>query len=385
MTQKVFNKIVMGLELKKKIVKLYEAAVINLYVKPRHILSLHRRKDLYAAKSYYPEKESRAPWKNYLLQLEQIIRYGAPNEFFFMYGFDVKNREERNTYMNYQPFMARRNYLNHDKNSHNSTCILRNKLYFDLFARSIGVQTPRVIAYYTNNQLYSVENGFSQISFTELANLGDQTLFCKEMAGECGAGIFKLKIASGKFYKNDTKISSREIESLIHDSDYIFQELVEQHPRMSELYSMSVNTMRLVTVRSMKDGKIHLMPSILRVGANGSFVDNTSQGGLAVGFNLETGQLHQYGFHKPQYGLRTETHPDSGIQLSDFYIPFIKEAEERAIYFHSMLKDIHSIGWDIAIGKDGPVFIEGNDNWEINGPQVGNRGLKKEFEEYFYD
>ena len=50
-----------------------------------------------------------------------------------------------------------------------------------------------------------------------------------------------------------------------------------------------------------------------------------------------------------------------------------------------MLKDIHSIGWDIAIGKDGPVFIEGNDNWEINGPQVGNRGLKKEFEEYFYD
>ncbi len=375
----------MGLELKKRIIKLYEATVINLYVKPRHILSLHRSKDLYAAKSYYPEKESRAPWKNYLLQLEQIIRHGAANEFFFMYGFDVKNREERNSYMNYQPFMARRNYLNHDINSHNSTCILRNKLYFDIFARSIGVQTPRVIAYYTNNQLYSVKNGFSQIPFSELANFNNQTLFCKEMAGECGAGIFKLKIASGKLYKNDTEISSREIESLIHDSDYIFQELVEQHPRMSELYPMSVNTMRLVTVRSMKDGKIHLMPSILRIGANGSFVDNTSQGGLAVGFNLETGQLHQYGFHKPQYGLRTETHPDSGIRLSDFYIPFIKEAEERAIYFHSMLKDIHSIGWDIAIGKDGPIFIEGNDNWEINGPQVGNRGLKKEFEEYFYD
>ena len=49
-----------------------------------------------------------------------------------------------------------------------------------------------------------------------------------------------------------------------------------------------------------------------------------------------------------------------------------------------MLKDVHSIGWDIAIGANGPIFIEGNDNWEINGPQVGNGGLKKEFEEYFF-
>ena len=375
----------MGLELKKRINKLYEAAVVNLYIKPRHILTLHRRKDLYAAQSYYPEKKSRASWKNYLLQLEQIIRYGAPNEFFFMYGFDVKQRHERETYMNYQPFMVRRNYLNYDMNTHNSTCILRNKLYFDIFARSIGIQTPHVIAYYTNNQLHLIENGFSQISFSELADRGNMTLFCKEMAGECGVGIFKLKIKYRKLYKNDIEISIEELEKQIYNSDYIFQDIVVQHPKMSELYSKSVNTMRLVTVRSLKDGKIYLMPSILRIGANGSYVDNTSQGGLAVGFNLETGQLHQYGFHKPQYGMRTETHPDSGIRLLDFHIPFIKEAEEKAIYFHTMLKDIHSIGWDIAIGIDGPIFIEGNDNWEINGPQVGNKGLKKKFEEYFYD
>ena len=338
---------------------------------------------MYAAQSYYPEKAARATWKNYLLQIEQIIKYGAPNEFFFMYGFDVKNKEERDSYMNYQPFMERRNFLNHDNNAHNSTCILRNKLYFDIFAHSIGIKTPRIIGYYTNNKLYSVENNFSEISFAKLAQRESCILFCKEMTGECGAGIFKLKIENSKFYKNDIEISSSGLEDLIHNSDYIFQELVEQHPHMSELYSKCVNTMRLITVRSLKDGNIHLMPSILRIGANGSFVDNTSQGGIAVGFNLETGQLNQYGFYKPQFGQRTETHPNSMIRLSEFYIPYIKEAEEKAIYFHSILKDIHSIGWDIAIGHDGPIFIEGNDNWEINGPQVGNRGLKKEFEEYF--
>lgn len=371
--------------LRDKIMSLYSGLVLNLYTKPRSILGLYRHKELYSAKSYYTERPSRAIWKNFFFQVGQILKYGAPNEFYFMYGLDVKTNEERDTYMNYAPFMKRRNYLNHDRNSHNSTCILRNKLYFDIFARSIGVDTPRVIAYFTNNKLYSVKQGFVEISFNELAKQGDQILFCKEMAGECGAGIFKLKIENGKFYKNDTEISSNGLEKLISNSDYIFQELVIQHHRMSELYSKSVNTMRLVTVRSLKDGKIHLMPSILRVGANGSFVDNTSQGGLAVGFDLETGRLNQYGFHKPQFGLRTETHPDSGICLKEFYIPFIKEAEEKAMFFHSMLKDIHSIGWDIAIGENGPIFIEGNDNWEINGPQVGNHGLKKEFEEYFYD
>lgn len=373
------------MSLRDKMMSLYSSIVLNLYTKPRSILRLFRHKELYSAKSYYTERISRPIWKNFLFQVGQILKYGAANKFYFMYGLDVKTREERDTYMNYAPFMKRRNYLNHDKNIHNSTCILRNKLYFDIFARSIGVDTPRVIAYFTNNKLYSVKQGFIEISFDELAQLGNQTLFCKEMSGECGAGIFKLKIENGRFYKNDTEINSKGLEKLMSNSDYIFQELVVQHSRMSELYSKSVNTMRMVTVRSLKDGKIHLMPSILRVGANGSFVDNTSQGGLAVGFDLETGQLNQYGFHKPQFGLRTEIHPDSGIRLVDFYIPFIKEAEEKAVFFHSMLKDIHSIGWDIAIGNDGPIFIEGNDNWEINGPQVGNHGLKKEFEEFFYD
>ena len=133
----------------------------------------------------------------------------------------------------------------------------------------------------------------------------------------------------------------------------------------------------------MTDNRIKVYPSILRIGANGSFVDNTSQGGIAVGFNLETGQLNEYGFHKPQFGRRVKTHPNSGIKFSEFTIPFIKEAEEQAIYFHSMLTGLQSVGWDIAIGPDGPIFIEGNDNWEINGPQVGNHGMAAEIKEAF--
>jgi len=355
-----------------------------LYVRPKLSFLLIKDKASYNGKSYYPDMKARPVWKNFLFQLGQIWKHGYQSEFYFMYGFDVKSDKERDEYISYLPFLRRRDYLNYKNNPHNSTCILRNKLYFDIFAKSIGIRTPKIFAYYSQGKLRIWNDGFHNGTFEDLLNIENQELFCKELEGECGAGIFKLNIQNREMSICGKKITPTELEKKIKGTEYIFQEVIIQHPEMSKLYPGSINTMRMVSVRSLKDGEIHIMPSILRIGANGSFVDNTSQGGIAVGFDLTSGQLHEYGFYKPQYGLRTNCHPNSNIKLADFYIPFIQEAENMAILFHSMLKDIHSIGWDIAIGCDGPVFIEGNDNWEINGPQVGNHGLKKEFYEYFY-
>lgn len=50
---------------------------------------------------------------------------------------------------------------------------------------------------------------------------------------------------------------------------------------------------------------------------------------------------------------------------------------------HKSLYGIHSIGWDVAITDQGPVLIEGNDNWEISIIQI-DRGLKKEWENTLY-
>ena len=76
-------------------------------------------------------------------------------------------------------------------------------------------------------------------------------------------------------------------------------------------------------------------------------------------------------------------HPDNGLVFEGFEIPFFKEAVEMAKDLHSKLYRIHSIGWDIAITPDGPVFIEGNSLWEISLIQTANGGLKKQIEKYF--
>lgn len=204
------------------------------------------------------------------------------------------------------------------------------------------------------------------------------------MDGECGNGVFKLKIENGQVFINNVQSSMKELQKHFEQGRYLLQQVIQQHPDMSALHSQSINSMRLITVRGLKDGYIHTFPSILRIGTGNSIVDNTSQGGLAVGIDLSTGKLKQWGFYKPQFGLKVDTHPDSHIKFSDFRIPYFEEAIRQAIYFHSMLPDLHSVGWDIAIGGEGPIFIEGNDNWEINGPQICNGGLKSEFEQMFY-
>ena len=59
-------------------------------------------------------------------------------------------------------------------------------------------------------------------------------------------------------------------------------------------------------------------------------------------------------------------HPDTGIKFSEFHAPEYKQAVKLACRAHKALYGIRAIGWDVAISDHGPVFIEGNDNWEIS-------------------
>ena len=362
-------------------------AVLAIYgwlvQRPKAFVSLLGNKGLYHHPSYFPEKEGlhKSSTMIFWEQFGQILRYGCPNAFYFPYGCDVKTKRECDEYLNYLFFRNRRESLNFS-NKVNCTCILRDKILFNIFANGIGIATPENKFYTVNGQVYDFKSK-KRLSIDELCQ-NDHELFCKLVDGECGNGVFQLHIKQGNVLINGDPATSVELEKRFGQGRYIAQTIIKQHSLMSQLHSESINSMRLITVRSLKDNTIHVFPSILRIGTGDSIVDNTSQGGLAVGIDLSTGRLKQYGFYKPQFGLKTVSHPDSQIRFDQFVIPHFEEAVSQAVYFHSMLPELHSVGWDIAIGENGPIFIEGNDNWEINGPQICNGGLRKEFTELFY-
>lgn len=351
--------------------------------RPKELISLMRHKELYVHDSYFPEEETyrKSSLKIFWEQVRQIRKYGCPNAFYFPYGCDVKPLRDCDEYVNYLFFRNRRESLNFS-NKVNCTCILRDKILFNIFANGIGIDTAENKFYTVNGELFDFKTK-KPLSIDQLCET-DHELFCKLVDGECGNGVFQLNIVQGTVFINGHPSSKEDIASRFLQGRYLAQTVIKQHPLMSQLHPQSINSMRLITVRSFKDQSIHVFPSILRIGTGNSIVDNTSQGGLAVGIELKSGQLKQFGFYKPQFGLKTKCHPDSGIQFDQFVIPHFEEALRQAVYFHSMLPGMHSVGWDIAIGEKGPVFIEGNDNWEINGPQICNGGLKKEFTELFY-
>lgn len=357
----------------------------NFYVKPKYLadLILNPAK-YYNQPSFFPEQRRKSNFRIWLDQVCETLKYGYPNQFYFPYGFDVKHTDEIKEYLHYAPFMHKRDMLNSDTNT--TKAILRNKMLFAIFtdffgiksAFNYGVSQQEGIFDFKKKELVQFEDFFHGI---EKANL-----FIKPIDGECGEGIFTLEIENGIIYPlSKICINFSCIIECLKSHRCLIQEKLVQHNVLSNLHPESINTIRLVTIRNQKTKKVEVFPSILRIGTGKSFVDNTSQGGIAVGIDLNSGQLCQYGFYKPGYGTKVENHPNSGIKFSDIFIPYFKECKEQAILLHNMLPDLQAIGWDIAIGKESPIFIEGNDNWEINGPQICNGGLKSKFFDLLYD
>ena len=364
--------------------KVYRAVASWLIVRPSQFIQLLKDKSLYKHKTYYPEyKGKRKSSKRvFIEQVGQILRFGKVNKFYFLYGFDVKSKAEMEAYVHYTPFQLRRGDLNLSLYQDYS-CILRDKLVFSIFAEGIGVQAAKTLFYSAGGMLYDykTKTETKAIAATVMEN---HRLFCKPLDGEEGKGIFIVEEKDGSLFCDGNPVSEDGILLRLTSNRYLVQTYISQHKLMGQLHPQSINTIRLVTARGLKDGKIHILPSILRIGTGESVVDNTSQGGVAVGIDIETGYLKKIGFYKPQYGLKTDIHPDSKIRFEEFQIPYFDEVKRKAVYFHSMLPQVHSVGWDIAVGDDGPIFVEGNDNWEINGPQSCNGGMMKEFKEYFF-
>ena len=104
-----------------------------------------------------------------------------------------------------------------------------------------------------------------------------------------------------------------------------------------------------------------LVGSELRVGCGGNHTDNVSAGGLKIGVKKD-GTLTKFGFYDKEHGTKTTVHPDSRMVFEGYIVPFYNESIQVCKEFHSKLRGIHLIGWDIAITEEGPLFVEGNES-----------------------
>lgn len=312
--------------------------------------------------SYYPDRTHKSFFVRTFEMLGWIIKYKDFNKYYYLYGFDVKDSNlDVGAYQDITSFTRMRNHSNNIGMDINQVPLLRDKFLFYKYLSSCGLRVPEVFAVYQDEKWY--DNAMNEIDVNCIQ--GRKQYFFKAINGQCGDYVHYIE-------------NFEQLNELLNSGDKknaIAQETVIQHPEMHRLNPCAVNTIRIVTV--CKHGTPTVFCSILRVGTSSTGEkDNTSQGGIAVGIN-EDGSLFNQGIRKPQWGGVTEEHPNTHVKFSDFVIPYYREAVELVLRAHTIFYQTRSIGWDVAITENGPVIIEGNDDWELQSFQAIYGGLRK--------
>lgn len=313
------------------------------------------------APCYFSEKKRKGVCARYIDNLLWLIKKGEKNRFYTQYGLDIKGSVSAN-YIGFWEFAGLRNSFNQLLRFDNSIGILRDKFLFYKYMSVNKLSVPEVFAITSDGIIYDVF--FSPMDTQTLEQ--EKGYFVKDAAGECASFVKHI---------NDYE-HLQTVLPMMKNGKFIFQRKIVQHQEMNRLNPGAVNTIRIVTIN---DGsRTYPFAAILRVGTQKSgCADNTSAGGIALGIN-DDGLLYEKGMLKPQYGTTLSSHPDTGVIFKEFKIPYYTEAVKLVCQAHKFFYNVRSIGWDVAISENGPIIIEGNDNWEITSIQAIYGGKKKQ-------
>ena len=188
-----------------------------------------------------------------------------------------------------------------------------------------------------------------------------------------------------------TPETMREVyDRLVTYPDGVVEAFIKQHPDMCKLSPTSVNSLRFVTFSSntkpvTPDGKmVDIAYSIVRFGREGAIVDNLHSGGMVANVDLETGCLATDGADRN--GDLWVEHPDTGVTIKGFQIPYFHEACEMVKDAITTRKVEGYLGWDIAISETGPMLLEINARPGSDGlqtaPAQAKKGMKYLMEKY---
>ncbi len=333
--------------------------------------------------TYFPEEERKSNLRMWGDNLLWLAKHGEANIYYFVYGLDRKKAVDENELIAYNKLLKYRNHRNSelDGKHYNYVCMLRDKFVFGQFLTSLQFATPKNIALLDQNGVTWLSTMTTE-PLTALTKDAETIVngFCKKVFGSQGSGAFPLYLKDGKLYNKDAEITVDQLKEKLK-GQYLFQERIVQHPKMAGLHPASVNTIRMITFNN--GGKVDVLSAVIRIGARGKNVDNWASGGIIVAIDIQTGKLAKEGKFKVAYGGRATQHPDTGIIFEDFEIPFFKESIELTCRLHSYFYGIHSIGWDIGITANGPVFIEGNDGWDAAIHMALENNFKSRFLQLF--
>lgn len=307
-----------------------------------------------------------------------VIHRTMPSHYFSRYLF----KQDISNVTDYLPgkFLYKMKAKFNERSARN---MLDNKLFFDLYYRQLNFNLPELWlhnsrrAFVLDGKCIEIQtvDGFKKLVEQVIrTNSVDNTVFIKKAYDTYGgASIYKMHLDHLSSFPD--KINDIYLE--IINSAFIFQQAIKQHHEMDRLNPFCLNTMRLDTFIN-PDGTVEIISGYLKTNIRNNHVDNEPTGGCEISLDLETGRLRKYGHLTLKFnGLSRPTqHPTTMTVFENFMVPHFNEAKEMVIRAARVMPALRLVGWDVAIGENGPVLIEGNSDYDIAASDLSYGGYR---------
>ena len=287
-------------------------------------------KDLYNQAKLIHKKRGKATSIIFLDMIICGIKYGAGYSDYVEFEWDLLNSNERRTYLTSEL----NNRIVRKYNDKNYWHLFQNKIEFNhIFKNYLG-----------RNFISLLDSSFKD--FKNFA-LKYKKICVKPVSSSCGDGIEIIDIRKNTDLKKLYSV-------LIKNKKYLVEEYVKQHHDLNNLYSGSVNTLRIITFL---DKKVHILKAIIKFGTTGQ-IDNHVAGGMYTFLDKNGCVLYPA---CDDFGHVYYKHPVTDANIVGFKVPYFKEALQLVKKAGKIVPQIRYVGWDVAITENGPVIIEGNE------------------------
>lgn len=207
----------------------------------------------------------------------------------------------------------------------------------------------------------------NESQFVEFCNRNEE-IFIKDKFGFCGKNIQVIRTSD---------IDKAELFRKLtvgNENNYLVESVLKQNSEIAAFHPWSINTIRIVTLYDKTSDLVSIMCARLRLGNNQNRVDNFHYDGLCAPIDEKTGVI--YGVAYDRNGKEYIFHPETGLQIVGFKIPYWKECIEFVHSLATVVPTVGYVGWDIVVQDNGEfALIEGNDNADHDIQQIGRKGI----------
>ena len=152
---------------------------------------------------------------------------------------------------------------------------------------------PRTFVRNIRGVFYDSNYQFIENPISEKYLYSNKIILKPAVGGESGIGVQIFMRIGDKWLNKSHEELTIDYLKKNYVSDYIIQECLQQNDRMAFYNASSVNTIRIMTYRSVMTDEVFIPNAILRIGALGAEVDNAHHGGMFCGIS-PNGELGKY-------------------------------------------------------------------------------------------